>query len=71
MNDVGDAASGMRKGVEEAADGMGKALEKCKILQLLESLWNGIKTIGGAISKAIKTLVSGIQEDINDINFRD
>lgn len=69
MNDVGDAASGMRKGVEEAADGMGKALEKCKILQLLESLWNGIKTIGGAISKAIKTLVSGIQEDISDINF--
>ena len=69
MSEVGEAADGMRSGVEIAIDAMGKALENSKFLQVLQALWNGVKTIGTGITKAMKTLASGFVEDISDINF--
>ena len=69
MSEVGEAADGMRSGVEIAIDAMGKALENSKFLQVLQALWNGVKIIGTGITKAMKTLASGFVEDISDINF--
>ena len=69
MSEVGEAADGMRSGVEIAIGAMGKALENSKFLQVLQALWDGVKTIGTGISKAMKTLASGFVEDISDINF--
>jgi tape measure domain-containing protein len=69
MSEVGEAADGMRSGVEIAIGAMGKALENSKFLQVLQALWDGVKTIGTGIAKAMKTLASGFVEDISDINF--
>lgn len=69
MSEVGEAADGMRSGVEIAIGAMGKALENSKFLQALQALWDGVKTIGNGITKAMKTLASGFVEDINNVNF--
>ena len=69
MSEVGEAADGMRSGVEIAIGAMGKALENSKFLQVLQALWDGVKTIGTGIAKAMKNLASGFVEDISDINF--
>lgn len=69
MSEVGEAADGMRSGVEIAIGAMGKALENSKFLQALQALWEGVKTIGTGIAKAMKTLASGFVEDVSDINF--
>lgn len=69
MSEVGEAADGMRSGVEIAIGVMGKALENSKFLQVLQALWDGVKTIGTGIAKAMKTLASGFVEDISNINF--
>lgn len=72
MSEVGEAADGMRSGVEiaiGAIGAMGKALENSKFLQALQALWEGVKTIGTGIAKAMKTLASGFIEDISDVNF--
>lgn len=69
MSEVGEAADGMRSGVEIAIGAMGKALENSKFLQALQALWEGVKTIGTGIAKAMKTLASGFIEDISDVNF--
>ena len=44
----------MRSGVEIAIGAMGKALENSKFLQALQALWDGVKTIGTGIAKAMK-----------------
>ena len=69
MSEVGEAADGMRSGVEIAIGAMGKALENSKFLQAFQALWDGVKTIGTGIAKAMKTLASGFVEDISGINF--
>jgi tape measure domain-containing protein len=69
MSEVGEAADGMRSGVEIAIGAMGKAFENSKFLQALQALWEGVKTIGTGIAKAMKTLASGFIEDISDVNF--
>lgn len=69
MSEVGEAADGMRSGVEIAIGAMGKALENSKFLQALQALLDGVKTIGTGIAKAMKIFASGFVEDISDINF--
>lgn len=69
MSEVGEAADGMRSGVEIAIGAIGKALEKSKFLQALQALWEGVKTIGKGIAKAMKTLAGGFAEDISDVDF--
>ena len=69
MSEVGEATDGMRSGVEIAIGAMGKALENSKFLQALQALWDGVKTIGTGIAKAMKIIASGFVEDISDINF--
>lgn len=69
MSEVGKAADGMKSGFEIAIGAMALAIENCKILQLLQALWNGIKIIGTGIAKAFSKLTSGIIEDFSNINF--
>jgi hypothetical protein len=55
MSEVGEAADGMRSGVEIAIGAMGKALENSKFLQALQTLWDGVKTIGTGIATPANT----------------
>lgn len=72
MSEVGEAADGMRSGVEIAIGAMGKALENSKFLQVLQALWDGVKTIGSGISLAviavgINKFLKGITDAVSDV----
>ena len=61
MSQVGDAADGMKSGFEIAVSAMGEALANSKFLQLMKALWDGVKTIGAGIAKAMGVLVDGFE----------
>ena len=63
------AAGDMGSGVSAAVKTMGSALAGSKFLQALQMLYNGAKTIGGAIVKAIGGLASGIVEKLSNADF--
>lgn len=69
MSEVSEASKDMKSGVEDSIICMGQALESSKFLQMLQALWNGIKTIGLGIAKAMKVLAGGLVDDISNINF--
>lgn len=69
MSQIFDGASKMESGVSKAAKGMGSALENCGFVKMLEAIWNGIKTIGGGIAKAIGALTKGISDKINNADY--
>ena len=58
MSEVGEAADGMRSGVEIAIGAMGKALENSKFLQAFQALWDGVKTIGTGIATKVSELTN-------------
>ena len=65
MSQVGD----MKGGVIIAIGAMGEALSKCKFLQLLQALWNGVKTIVGGIAQVIGGLADTIIEKLGNADF--
>ena len=68
MAQIGDGAGKMKSGVIVAFEMMGEALEKCKFLQMLESLWNAVKAIGGGIADLLGSMISGLgKADFNGI----
>ena len=68
MAQIGDGAGKMKSGVIAAFEMMGEALEKCKFLQMLESLWNAVKAIGGGIADLLGSMISGLgKADFNGI----
>lgn len=69
MSQVGDAAIGMKSAVTVAIEALGAALENSKFLQMLQALWNGVKTIGEGLVKAFGALTEGIVEKISNANF--
>lgn len=69
MSQVGDAAGDMKGGVIIAIGAMGEALSKCKFLQLLQALWNGVKTIVGGIAQVIGGLADTIIEKLGNADF--
>lgn len=69
MSQIVDGASKMESGVSKAAKGMGSALENCGFIRMLETIWNGIKTIGGGIAKAIGALTKGIADKVNNADY--
>lgn len=60
MTQIGDGAGKMKSGVIVAFEMMGEALEKCKFLQVLESLWNAVKAIGSEIADLLGSMISGL-----------
>ncbi len=69
MSQVGEAAGDMKGGVIVAIGAMGEALSKCKFLQLLQALWNGVKTIVGGIAQVIGGLADTIIEKLGNADF--
>lgn len=69
MAQIGDGAGKMKSGVVVAFETMGKALEKCKFLQVLESLWNAVKAIGSGIADAVGNMMSTFAEKIGNSDF--
>ena len=69
MGQVLDSAGDMGSGVSAAVGVMGSALANSKFLQALQTLYNGAKTIGGAIVKAIGGLASGVVEKLGNADF--
>ncbi|MEG0798798.1 MAG: hypothetical protein RR384_08440, partial [Acidaminococcaceae bacterium] len=69
MTGVGEAAGKMGSGVSEAVNTMGTALENSDFLNMLTSLWNGVKTVGLGIVEILGEMGSGIAKVIGDINF--
>lgn len=68
MAQIGEGAGKMKSGVIAAFEMMGEALEKCKFLQMLESLWNAVKAIGGGIADLLGSMISGLgKADFNGI----
>ena len=69
MGQVLDSAGDMGSGVSAAVGVMGSALVNSKFLQALQKLYNGAKTIGAAIVKAIGGLASGVVEKLGNADF--
>lgn len=69
MSQVGDAASGMKSVVTVAFEAMGEALENCPFLQLLQAVWNAVKSIAGGILDALGKLGSSLAQNLGEANF--
>lgn len=69
IGQVIDAAGNMGAGVSAAADAMGSALANNKFLQLLQALFNGVKTIAGGIMSVLGNLADSMVEAISDADF--
>ena len=69
MSQVGEAAGEMKGGVIIAIGAIGETLSKCKFLQLLQALWNGVKTIVGGITQVISGLADTIIEKLGNADF--
>lgn len=69
MSQVGEAAGNMKSGVLKAVEIMGNALANCKFLQVLQALWNGVKTIAGGIAKALGGLADTLIEKLGNADF--
>lgn len=69
MSQIGDAVGGMEIGVASAFDAMGKALENCQFMQLLQAIWDAVKRIGSGISKALGKVGSTLTESLGNANF--
>ena len=69
MSQVGDAASGMKSGVAVAFEAMGEALENCQFLQLLQAIWDAVKSIAGGILDALGKLGSSLVQNLGEANF--
>ena len=68
MAQISDGAGKMKSGVIVAFEMMGEALEKCKFLQVLGSLWNAVKAIGSEIADLLGSMISSLgKADFNGI----
>lgn len=66
MSQIGDAADGMKSSVSSAFEAMGNALANCQFMQLLQAIWDAVKTIAGGIGNAD---FSGVIDLLNGISF--
>ena len=64
-----DAAVVMKDGVVSAFKGLGDFLEGCSFFKVIETLWNGLMTIGIGIGKALGTLTGGLFDKLTSGSF--
>lgn len=69
LSQVSDAAGSMKSGVIVAIDAIGDALSKCNFLQVLQTLWNGVKAIVGGIVSALGGLADTLIEKLGNADF--
>jgi tape measure domain-containing protein len=70
MSGVSGAAGKMKDGVVSAVDGMGAALEKCSLLKILKTVWDGILIIGSAITRIMGSLLGSLIDKIGNADFQ-
>lgn len=69
MTQIGDGAGKMKSGVIVAFEMMGEALEKCKFLKVMETLWTAVKVIAGGIADAVGTMMGTLAEKLGNADF--
>ena len=69
MSQVGDAASEMKSGVIVAFELIGEALANCQFVQILQAVWNAVKTIVGGIVSVLGELGDSIVTNLGNANF--
>lgn len=69
MAQVGEAAGNMKSGVVIAFELMGEAVANCQFVQLLQALWNAVKTIAGGIVDALGKIGSSLASNLGEANF--
>ena len=69
MAQIGDGAGKMKSGVIVAFEMMGEALEKCKLLKVMEALWTAVKVIAGGIADAVGTMMGTLAEKLGNADF--
>ena len=69
IGQVSDAVSGLGGGVSDAADTMDSALENSKFLQMLQTIFNGAKTLVSGIIGVFGGLAGALVESLSNANF--
>lgn len=69
IGQVIDVVSGLGGGVSDAADTMDSALENSKFLQMLQTIFNGAKTLVSSIIGVFGGLAGALVESLSNANF--
>lgn len=69
MSQIGEAAGSMKSGVVMAVEAIGSALANSKIFQLMEAIWNLVKSVAGGIIKVLGNITSGLVDNLSNANF--
>lgn len=69
MSQVGDAAGSMKSAVVVAFELMGEALANCQFVQILQTIWNAVKTIASGIVNALGSIGGAITSSLGEANF--
>lgn len=69
IGQVIDVVSGLGGGVSDAADTMDSALENSKFLQMLQTIFNGAKTLVSGIIGVFGGLAGALVESLSNANF--
>lgn len=69
MSQVGEAAGSMKSAVVVAFELMGEALANCQFVQILQTIWNAVKTIASGIVNALGSIGGAITSSLGEANF--
>lgn len=69
MSQVGEAAGSMKSAVVVAFELMGEALANCQFVQILQIIWNAVKTIASGIVNALGSIGGAITSSLGEANF--
>lgn len=69
LSQVSEAAGDMKSGFVSAIEAIGEAFKNSSFLELLQTLWNAIKTIGGGVVDALGKLIENITSSISNADF--
>ena len=69
MAQVGEAAGNMKSAVVIAFELIGEALANCQFVQILQTIWNAVKTIAGGIVNALGSVGGAITSSLGEANF--
>ena len=69
MAQVGEAAGSMKNGVVVAFEIMGETLANCEFVQILQTIWNAVKTIASSIVNALGSIGKAITSSLGEANF--
>lgn len=69
MAQVGEAAGNMKSAVVIAFELIGEALANCQFVQILQTIWNAVKTIAGGIVNALGSVGGAVTSSLGEANF--